>query len=78
MVDPEGIFFVLYWFFVCVCEKKDEKEYEVTPDMQDVVCIFNRGFNRGWADTQGKALLLFDLRYLVVAMKGSLCEVMYT
>ena len=29
-----------------------------------VVCIFNRGFNRGWSDIQGKTLLLFNINML--------------
>ncbi len=30
--------------------------------MYDAVCIFNRGSNRGWADIQGKPLLLFQFK----------------
>ena len=28
------------------------------------MCIFNRGSNRGWADIQGKPLLLFQSNFL--------------
>ncbi len=31
----------------------------------DVVCIFNRGSNRGWADIQGKALSPFSKLLLI-------------
>ena len=33
--------------------------------MYDVVCIYNRGSNRGWADIHRKALWLFVVNYVL-------------